>query len=267
MVRKIVNLFEGALLVMLVIWTIHAFLLDFGLDGKMKYQENDNVIYYENLSNSVYGGVGQTTKISVVNGDTFTVAKDYPFPACLNFASHKRPGGGYKGVLTHKGPIRTQEEDLFRRSNLPELMDNNYIRPKYYPLKDLAGFYTICTVDKDNKLDDIPSFEAGVITVPAVVDPETNGKIDLVAKKARLILEIAADQGHSTLILGAWGCGVFQNDPEYIAKTFKMLLEDYFKNYFTEVIFAIPTGPKGTVAGASANNFDIFERILNETVS
>lgn len=227
----------------------------------MKYQENDNLIYYENLSNSVYGG-NHDTKITVINGDTFGVAQNYTFPACLNFASHKRPGGGYEGVMTHKGPIRTQEEDLFRRSNLPELMDNNQIRPKYYPLKDLAGFYTTCTVLKDNKLDLIVPFEVAVITVPAVVDPETNGKVDLVAKKARLILEIAADNGHNTLILGAWGCGVFRNDPTYVAETFKMLLQDYFKGYFTDVIFAIPTGPKGTVAGASANNFDIFENVF-----
>lgn len=229
----------------------------------MKYQENENVVYYENHHFGAFSGSCET-KISVVNNDTFTEASKYKLAACLNFASHKRPGGSYKSVMTHRGPIRTQEEDLFRRSNLPEIMDNNYVRPKYYPLHDLGGLYCTCTVTKDKNLDLVEPFEAAIITVPAVVDPVVNDRVDLVAKKAKLILDIAADNSHLELILGAWGCGVFNNDPRYVAETFKMLLKDYFKGVFKEVIFAIPTGPKGTVAGASATNYDIFEQVFND---
>lgn len=227
----------------------------------MRYEENESVVYYQDHRFEAFTG-SFDTKISIVNGDTFTVAKDYNLPACLNFASHKRPGGSYLSVLTHKGPIRTQEEDLFRRSNLPALMDNNLIRPKYYPMEDLAGFYTICTVTKDKILDPIEPYQAAVITVPAVVNPNNDEKLELARKKAKLILDIAADNKHETVILGAWGCGVFNNDPADVAKDFKMLLNDYFKGVFKEVIFAIPTGPKGTVAGASKTNYDVFESVL-----
>ncbi|HTU93886.1 MAG TPA: poly(ADP-ribose) glycohydrolase domain-containing protein, partial [Gemmataceae bacterium] len=86
---------------------------------KMKFQENDNVIYYEDHRFPVFTGTHQT-KISLVSDDTFSVAQQYDKAVCLNFASHKRPGGGYLSVMTRRGPIRTQEEDLFRRSDLPE---------------------------------------------------------------------------------------------------------------------------------------------------
>ena len=227
----------------------------------MRYEETDNVVYYEDHRFPTFEGKFDT-KVSIVNGDTFTIAKDYYLPACLNFASHKRPGGSYLSVMTHKGPIRTQEEDLFRRSNLPAILDNNQIRSKYYPMGDLAGLYCICAVTKDRTLDTITPFLAAVITVPAVVDPNTDEKLELGRKKQKLILDMAADNKHETLILGAWGCGVFNNDPKDVAETFKTLLTDCFKGVFKEVIFAIPTGAKGTVAGASATNYDVFESIL-----
>lgn len=53
------------------------------------------------------------------------------------------------------------------------------------------------------------------------------------------ILKIAASNGHDTLILGAYGCGVFRNDTEDVAKWWKKLLDTDFKNCFKLVIFAI----------------------------
>ncbi len=224
-------------------------------------EEDNGVTYYESHRFPCFAGTHQT-KISVVNNDTFTLAASYPDAACLNFASHKRPGGGYQSVMHRRGPIRTQEEDLFRRSNLPDLMDNNLIR-KYYPLEDLAGLYCKCTVTKDKILDPVTPFTASIITVPAVVNPNTDEKLELAFKKAKLILDIAADKKHEVLILGAWGCGVFNNDPENVAKDFKTLIEDYFKGVFREVIFAIPSGAPGTVAGASTGNYKVFESVFN----
>lgn len=43
----------------------------------------------------------------------------------------------------------------------------------------------------------------------------------------------------SHLVLGAWGCGVFRNDPRRVAAVFKALLEGLFKNVFAQVTFAI----------------------------
>jgi len=49
------------------------------------------------------------------------------------------------------------------------------------------------------------------------------------------------------LILGAFGCGAFANDPQMVSKIFKKILidEGYFK-YFINVHFAIFTMPHET---------------------
>lgn len=54
------------------------------------------------------------------------------------------------------------------------------------------------------------------------------------------ILDVAAIWGHRRLILGAWGCGAFRNDPEVVARAFKIALESR-GHYFDEIRFAIPT--------------------------
>jgi uncharacterized protein (TIGR02452 family) len=41
------------------------------------------------------------------------------------------------------------------------------------------------------------------------------------------------------LVLGAWGCGVFKNDPEQIAELFRSALAGRFRGAFTHVVFAV----------------------------
>ena len=60
-------------------------------------------------------------------------------------------------------------------------------------------------------------------------------------QRCKLVLDIADENRVDYLILGAFGCGVFGQDPTEVASTFKRLL-DYSKHYFTKVIFAVPKG-------------------------
>jgi uncharacterized protein (TIGR02452 family) len=53
------------------------------------------------------------------------------------------------------------------------------------------------------------------------------------------VLAVAAHHGHTHLVLGAWGCGAFGNDPEKVARWFRQSLEGPFAGVFDRVVFAI----------------------------
>ena len=61
----------------------------------------------------------------------------------------------------------------------------------------------------------------------------------LLLERARRVLAVAAAKGHDALVLGAWGCGVFKNDPAVVADVFATLLEGDFADVFTVVSFAL----------------------------
>lgn len=74
--------------------------------------------------------------------------------------------------------------------------------------------------------------------------------------RIHFILNIAAEQNVDTLILGAFGCGVFGQDPVETAEIFKEFLSSTFKNVFGKVIFAIPKSN-------NSNNYDAFCKVFN----
>ena len=60
------------------------------------------------------------------------------------------------------------------------------------------------------------------------------------AGRAGLVLALAAEYGHRTLVLGAWGCGVFRNSPADVAKVFaEWLKSPAFAGAFDLVVFGI----------------------------
>jgi uncharacterized protein (TIGR02452 family) len=55
-----------------------------------------------------------------------------------------------------------------------------------------------------------------------------------------MVLGLAKHFGHRHLVLGAWGCGVFKNDPELVADSFAYwLAQPEFHDWFDRVHFAI----------------------------
>jgi uncharacterized protein (TIGR02452 family) len=61
------------------------------------------------------------------------------------------------------------------------------------------------------------------------------------------VLALSTAKKHRTLILGAWGCGVFSNDPEMIASLFHEALTGKFANCFERVVFAILTNDEDMI--------------------
>lgn len=168
----------------------------------------------------------------------------------LNFASAKNPGGGFLGGA------QAQEEALARSSALyPCLLT----QPTYYERNranrsalylDLAIFSPGVPFFRadDGQLLDRPVC-ASIITAPApnagAVAQNQPADLPLVAptlrRRAEMVLAVAATENIERLILGAWGCGVFRNDPALVARTFgELLLEGgRFAGVFSEVVFAI----------------------------
>ena len=53
------------------------------------------------------------------------------------------------------------------------------------------------------------------------------------------MLDIARYHGVDSLVLGAWGAGVFRNDPVMVADIFKQLLARDFAGIVRRVVFAV----------------------------
>ena len=167
--------------------------------------------------------------------------------ALLNFASAKNPGGGFLGGA------KAQEEDLSRCSTLYRCLLE---APEYYAANRAHGslLYTDHVIysprvpffrDESLELLERP-FVASVITAPAPNageelrrDPGARPAIAATLRSRALrVLEIAVLHGHRTLVLGAWGCGVFRNDPAECAEAFARGLEA-MQGCFDRVVFAV----------------------------
>jgi hypothetical protein len=74
-------------------------------------------------------------------------------------------------------------------------------------------------------------------------------------RRALQMLTVAAHREHATLILGAWGCGVFRNDPAEVASVFaEHLARRTFAGVFARVVFAVYD------RSASQSNFNAFAK-------
>jgi uncharacterized protein (TIGR02452 family) len=172
-----------------------------------------------------------------------------PSVMCLNFASAKNPGGGFLNGS------QAQEESIARSSGLYESITHHM---GFYQTN--RGFDTCLYTDamiyspdvpvwKDddgNALDDF--YRLSIITSPAVnagavTRNEPNNVVHIapaMLRRMEKVLAVSLLHGHQTLVLGAWGCGVFQNDPEDVAGYFAQHLKDgKFKNRFERIVFAI----------------------------
>ncbi len=66
-------------------------------------------------------------------------------------------------------------------------------------------------------------------------------------------LKAAYVSGYDAVVLGAFGCGAFQNPPDAVAEICHQVIETYFKGAFKKIVLAILDGgthkhnPKGNI--------------------
>lgn len=102
--------------------------------------------------------------------------------------------------------------------------------------------FRLCFQDDNGNF--LPSpYHVGIVTSPA---PNTRTARDqeevrqAMTERIKRILYVFKANKHDSLVLGAFGCGVFGNNPLEVANTFRHHLEsEEFKNCFKRIIFAV----------------------------
>ncbi|QFZ17910.1 TIGR02452 family protein [Saccharothrix syringae] len=184
--------------------------------------------------------------VEVTGESTLAAARRLGDAACLVFASARNPGGGFLNGA------QAQEESLARSSAL-------------YPcLLAAGGFYTHHRAHAELTYSDrvihspgVPVFrddDGALLPEPHPVSfltaaapnraaiartqphllPEVPAVLE---RRAARVLRVAAAHGHRRLVLGAWGCGVFGNDPVAVAGAFRAALRE--NPFFEHVTFAV----------------------------
>lgn len=182
--------------------------------------------------------------------------------AVLNFSSARNPGGGYLNGA------QAQEEALCRASALytcllgvREFYDHHRAhRDPFYTDRVIhSPAVPVFRDDRGRLLDE--TFTAGFLTAAApnagVVlrgAPErAAGLPHALSVRAERVLETAAAHGYRRLVLGAWGCGVFRNDPAQVAGAFRALLGPggRFAGTFEHVVFGVLDRTPGATTRAA----------------
>jgi uncharacterized protein (TIGR02452 family) len=186
-----------------------------------------------------------TTDVRVANQTTLQAARRLVEaglrPLALNFANGVQPGGGFLGGA------RAQEEVLCRSSALYHTLvgDPMYESHRRRPRPDSTDWVIYSPAVPVFRTDDGVALEEPWLLsfiscaapyAPSIGQPEAG---DLLQRRIHRLLAIARAFGHPALVLGAWGCGAFRNDPLRTARDFREALEGAFRGAFSDVVFAV----------------------------
>lgn len=233
----------------------------------------DDVVTAINSSEIIDHTLNKLPDIKVIDSDSVKAIFDYydsgESICVLNFASFKEPGGKFYDGSS------AQEESLCHSSTLYPVLRR--FQKEYYDVnkgmlnnalyRDRAIYSPEILFFEDNSLykfdnDTSPrTMYADVITCACPnktaaqkyrnIPDEVNSKV--LRERIKFVLDIAEKYKERILILGAYGCGVFGQDPYEVAKVFK----DELKNRdFSEVVFPIPGGA----------NLKAFEDVFKDVI-
>ena len=176
----------------------------------------------------------------------------------LNFASAHHAGGGFlNGAMA-------QEEAIAYCSNLyvnqivtPYYDENAKVRSKMYTDHMIYSGVTFFRDSQYRFLDE--PVKTNVLTAPAVNMGQVRYRRENEAVARRvmkhrmgLVLDLFAEKGCKTLILGAFGYGVFQNDPDEVAQNWIDLLDEK-GHHFDSIIMTVLDKP-------GFSNYKVFKK-------
>lgn len=212
-------------------------------------------------------------RITVVNDRSLSVAEPlaekYNKVAVLNFADPFKAGG-----LVECGAI-TQEECLCRCSTLYPVISNPKFNKFFYKyhsecnnkrwLSDRIIYSPDMIIFKSDTV--LPKmrekfFKADIITSTAPIISNDNYDSNTLHKthksRIRNILQSAMDNNAESIVLGAFGCGAFNNPPEIVAQAFyDVIISENYNYCFKEIVFPVLVNNK-----RDEHNYKIFSEIL-----
>lgn len=176
----------------------------------------------------------------------------------LNFASFTNPGGKFLEGSN------AQEECLCHNSNLYNVLksfEKTFYKTNRNSQKINSWLFSDRALYSPNIVfhtNDKKNFtEANVITcaAPYWSAAQKNGieKIEnqlVFAQRIEFVRKIAEWQGTDILILGAWGCGVFGQDPEIVASLFNYI---FSRTSIRTIVFAVPSS-------LNPENYEAFDK-------
>ncbi|MBQ9438114.1 MAG: TIGR02452 family protein [Lachnospiraceae bacterium] len=215
-------------------------------------------------------------KVIVSGKRTLEAAKEYAGKrvCVLNFANAFHPGGGVKSGATAQEESICRISTLYRNLTDPKMINAFYRRHEIIEMDFLGNDDCIYTPDvcvfKTDEQDPIllakdDRYFVDVITCAApdlrgvgfALKPKGDKAKALYEKRIRAIFEIARLNGADVLILGAFGCGAFFNDPQTVAAAFKVITDEYRRDFET-IEYAVFCKANQT------KNYDIFKAALGE---
>ena len=147
----------------------------------------------------------------------------------LDFASGTNPGG------SRKNQLGTQEESLCRRSNL-----SIELKKKRYPMptEDTAYYLSNIIISKDkNLIPLLKSYKCSVIASELKAVCERLDKY--LESRIQNLYNIAINNNHNCIILGAWGCGAFSEADDDAEKMAKIIKKVSLKNLNIKTVCAV----------------------------
>ena len=201
--------------------------------------------------------------------------------AVHNFASASNPGGGVVNGASAQEECLCRCSGLYFNLNTRAMWDGFYQphRDAHDPIHNDDIIYTpgVTVFKTDTAMPELMLesdwYDVDVITcaAPNLRNQPSNkyntgdgnkqtvmkdkNLLALHEKRLRRILEVALSEGCDTIILGAFGCGAFQNNPEVVAQANRNVIKDYL-HAFKNIEFAVYCSP------LDDRNFKIFERVL-----
>ncbi len=257
------------------------------LSASISVAKKNTTVFYEDDYPAFDSSNSKETVITVSGDRSYQAAmrlhRDNPDAkiAVMNFANAFHAGGG---VTTGAS---AQEECLCRTSTLYPLLYRRTLRDTFYkhhytlntPKASDSLVYTegviICKTDEDlpkrMPKEDWVTVDVITIAAPDLRDksnkhaPLVNGgtymnNAELFGyhvKRAIHMLTCAAAKGADILVLGAFGCGAFENDPEVVARAYKTALQE-FPKVFDKIEFAVYCPPSGS------RNYNVFKRVIEQ---